>query len=74
MADKLVFLHLSDIHFLRWSGSRYDLDADLRNELLLDAVDMVKQLGLPDGILICGDIAFSGTDRNMLLRKTGWLT
>ena len=34
--DSLVFVHLSDIHFRCWSGSEYDVDSDLRNEILLD--------------------------------------
>jgi len=27
----LSFIHLSDIHFQKYSGDAYDLDADLRN-------------------------------------------
>ena len=62
MAGELVFVHLSDIHFRCDSGNTYDVDEDLRNELLLDARDLAATLGKPDGILISGDIAFSGAD------------
>jgi hypothetical protein len=56
-----VFLHLSDIHFCRSiSGSKYDLDIDLRNELERDATEMVNRHGSLDRILVTGDIAFAG--------------
>lgn len=58
MADQVVFLHLSDIHFQSWSGSIYDEDAILRQTLVLDAAKVKDQLGAPDGILVTGDIAF----------------
>lgn len=58
--QKLVFLHLSDIHFNKGSGEVYDLDEDLRNELIQDAKKNFDHLGAPAGILISGDIAFSG--------------
>lgn len=57
----LAFIHLSDIHFNKYSGDRYDLDEDLRNELLRDvARNYAKHIPKADGILICGDVAFSG--------------
>lgn len=55
-----TFLHLSDIHFNRHSGTAHDLDADVRNELVRDAVSLLSSLGVPCGILVTGDIAFSG--------------
>jgi hypothetical protein len=59
--DRLILVHLSDIHFKHQiSGTVYDLDDDLRNEIDLDAGTMVQRLGHVDGILISGDIAFSG--------------
>lgn len=59
--DHLIFLHLSDIHFKRSEhGEVYDLDADLRRELIRDAQSVCNQVGRPDGILVTGDIAFSG--------------
>lgn len=58
---KLVLVHLSDIHFTGSSGtSVHDLDADVRNELLRDAAALTKKLGRATGILVTGDIAFSG--------------
>lgn len=59
--EMLAFIHLSDIHFNKYSGDRYDLDEDLRNELLRDvARNYAKHIPKADGILICGDVAFSG--------------
>ena len=56
----LSFIHLSDIHFQKYSGDAYDLDADLRNELLIDlSKNFPKSISNANGILICGDIAFS---------------
>lgn len=72
-ADSLVFVHLSDIHFRCWSGSTYDIDEDLRNELLLDATEVSKQLGQPQGILVTGDIAFNGIKEEYDTAKK-WLT
>lgn len=57
----LAFIHLSDIHFNKYSGDSYDVDNDLRNEVLRDITQNCKK-AIPTiaGILICGDIAFSG--------------
>ena len=61
MSDPIVLIHLSDIHFRkRDSGSAYDLDMDLRNELLRDAIRMKDELGVITGIVITGDIAHAG--------------
>ena len=70
--DSLIFVHLSDIHFRCWSGSEYDVDNDLRNELLLDAESVSKDHGQPQGILVTGDIAFSGTSEEYDIAKE-WL-
>lgn len=57
----LSFVHLSDIHFHKNSGDAYDLDDDLRNELYIDIkTNFSKHIPRADGILVCGDIAFSG--------------
>ncbi len=57
----LSFVHLSDIHFHKNSGDAYDLDDDLRNELRIDIeTNFGKHIPHADGILVCGDIAFSG--------------
>ena len=61
MRQKLVLVHLSDIHFTGSSGtSVHDLDAEVRNELLRDAGALTKGLGGATGVLVTGDIAFSG--------------
>ncbi|MDD4048033.1 MAG: hypothetical protein PHI90_04285 [Clostridia bacterium] len=57
----ISFVHLSDIHFRTFSGDRYDVDNDLRHELLLDVEHSAKVcLQNIQGVMICGDIAFSG--------------
>lgn len=58
----LVFIHLSDIHFHSRSDSGLDLERVLRHELILDAKDLTKKLDPVTGILVCGDIAYSGQD------------
>lgn len=64
MADTpLHLLHLSDIHFCRgYSGSAFDLDRGLRDELERDAESLVTNVGPVSGILITGDVAFSGAE------------
>lgn len=52
-------LHLSDIHF-RGYGDGWDDDADYRGELLRDVRRLVEAGGPIDGILVGGDIAWSG--------------
>jgi predicted MPP superfamily phosphohydrolase len=59
--DSLTFIHLSDIHFRKgYSDSMFDLDNDVRNQLVHDAINTCNKLGGISGILISGDIAFSG--------------
>ncbi len=58
--EKLVLVHLSDIHFTQSSRTVHDLDANIRNELRLDAAQLSKQVGPVTGVLVTGDIAFSG--------------
>lgn len=57
----LSFIHLSDIHFRTFSGDPFDIDEDLRSELIYDiSHNLTKEISSIDGILVCGDIAFSG--------------
>lgn len=71
--DKLVLVHLSDIHFTGSSGvSVHDLDADVRNELLRDAGALTEELGDATGVLVTGDVAFSG-QRAEYDRAASWL-
>lgn len=51
-------IHLSDIHFT--SGNTWDPDEDQRDELVADVGALVDEGGTVDGILVGGDIAFSG--------------
>lgn len=56
----LRLIHLSDIHFGGY-GPEWDEDADQREQLLVDVAERVADDNNPaDGILIGGDIAFSG--------------
>lgn len=60
--DKITLVHLSDIHFTRRSGvSVHDLDKNVRNELVLDATNVAREIGPVTGVLVTGDIAFSGS-------------
>lgn len=60
--DKLILVHLSDIHFSKSSGGVYDPDKSLRKELENDAVEVRKIIGNADGVMVTGDIAFSGKE------------
>lgn len=57
----LSFIHVSDIHFAKLSGDPYDIDEELRQAMLMDLKNCAKRhLNKIDGILVCGDLAFSG--------------
>lgn len=57
----LVLIQLSDIHFRREvSGTVFDVDQDIRDEVKNDAKKQTEKLGAINGILITGDIAFAG--------------
>ena len=61
MGKVITFLHFSDIHFNKNSDSIYCLDQDLRNEMILDVENVIiKEQLQPYGIIVCGDIAYSG--------------
>src|SRR5688572_22931427 len=73
LPNPLVLLHLSDIHFSKSLFSApFDLDANLRNELELDIGRTIDDVGAPAGILVAGDIAFSG-QRDEYDRAGAWL-
>lgn len=42
--EKLVLIHLSDIHFTRSSGNVHDVDQTVRDELLRDLEVMTTKL------------------------------
>lgn len=57
----LSFIHISDIHFVKSSGDPYDIDEELRQAMLYDLENCAKSLLYKvNGILVCGDLAFSG--------------
>lgn len=73
MRECFTFVHLSDIHFTGQSGDTcYDLDDDVRHELQRDAADFVQRVGAVTGILVTGDIAFSGS-REEYVKAGSWL-
>lgn len=73
VSQPLSFLHLSDIHFSKRSSSMYDPDLDLRRELVADAVRVKAKVRACSGILVSGDVAFSGK-ADEYAKATGWLS
>lgn len=68
MSSTISLIHLSDIHFqVPKGGSQYDLDADLRNELEIDASKIQQDHGNVQGVLISGDVAFSGKNEEYVI-------
>ena len=67
----LRLVHVSDIHFRHAPG--WDLDADQRDQLAVDLAALVaaEEQGV-DGILVGGDIAFSG-DKTQYDDAHNWL-
>ena len=69
----LTFLHLSDIHFRnRQTGNQFDLEAQLRRSMLDDIISKPANGADYDGLLITGDIAFSGK-KEEYDRAKSWL-
>lgn len=61
VSEKIVLVHLSDIHFVKASQVDSDIiDEDVRRELKRDASALCMNLGSAHGILVTGDIAYSG--------------
>lgn len=64
----LTFIHMSDIHFRSYSGDSYDIDKPLRKAMINDlkncALKCVKNV---TGILVCGDLAYSGKEEEFLI-------
>jgi len=57
-----VFVHVSDIHFGQEKDDRVHIHADVKQQLIADARDVVANIasGVAHGILVTGDIAQSG--------------
>lgn len=61
---KISFIHLSDIHFRKESNTAGDIDQDLRESIIYDIKhNALSNLEDIQGLLIGGDIAFSGDKR-----------
>ncbi len=58
-----IFVHVSDIHFGQEKDDRVHIHADVKQQLILDAREVISKIsgGIAKGILVTGDIAHSGT-------------
>jgi tetratricopeptide (TPR) repeat protein/predicted phosphodiesterase len=73
MPGPATFLHLSDIHFReREAGGDHVLNEDLRDRLENDLADVLEEVEGLQGILVTGDIAFSGS-ASEFAEATAWL-
>ncbi|ECG1479948.1 metallophosphoesterase [Salmonella enterica subsp. enterica serovar Gatineau] len=69
----MLILHLSDIHFRKSEiQTAQDPNFHLRNELIRDAAQKCARIGVPDVVIVSGDIAFSG-DPEEFSFATDWL-
>lgn len=71
-AKAFRFIHLSDIHFGQESGAINGPHHSVRRELIRDCQNRLKATGNADGILINGDIAFSGK-KEQFDRAAAWI-
>ncbi|MFJ7797761.1 metallophosphoesterase [Pseudomonas sp. NPDC096950] len=72
-ANRLRFVHLSDIHFNhRAAQIGFDPDRELRNSVTRDIAKMCGELGRADAILVTGDIAYAGK-RTEFEEAASWL-
>ncbi|KIY16317.1 metallophosphoesterase [Pseudomonas amygdali] len=57
-----IFVHVSDIHFGQEKDDRVHIHADVKQQLIADAKEVISSLpgGVAHGILVTGDIAQSG--------------
>lgn len=57
-----IFVHVSDIHFGQERDQEVHIHNDVKQELIADAAEVVGSLtsGCAQGILVTGDIAYSG--------------
>jgi predicted phosphodiesterase len=58
--DRYRFVHLSDIHFGQERDGTLVVHEDVRNMLIRDCAELQNTFGNADGILITGDVAYSG--------------
>lgn len=71
---KIVFVHLSDIHFGQEKGSEVFYYDDVKEQLIHDAASVVSKKfgGSATGIIVTGDIAYAGK-REEYQRAGEWL-
>lgn len=68
--NELSFIHLSDIHFVKSSNDPTDIDKDLRDAIINDLeINGRENLKNVAGILVTGDIAFSGNRKEYEIAK-----
>lgn len=68
--NELSFIHLSDIHFVKSSNDPSDIDKDLREAIITDLeINGRENLVNVVGILVTGDIAFSGNRKEYEIAK-----
>lgn len=72
MSRVFRFIHLSDIHFGQEGGSTHGPHQSVRREIIRDCKERFAMLGNADGILINGDVAYSGT-KAQFDRSAQWI-
>lgn len=66
----ISFIQMSDIHFKSSSGDPYDIDKPLRSAMISDLKNnSLNYISNIKGILVCGDLAFSGQKRELEIAK-----
>ena len=60
----VCFVHLSDIHFGQETGGQLTINNDIKERLIDDVASVTKELtaGRTQGLIVTGDIAFSGKE------------
>lgn len=72
--ERFNFAHLSDIHFAGYAaGAVFDLESDIRNELVIDLQQLVERAGPLDALLIGGDVAGKGKTSEYKVAER-WIT
>ncbi len=66
------FVHISDIHFGQEVGAIHGPHHNVRSEVIRDCQERFRAIGKVDGILINGDIAFSGK-KDQFDRAATWI-
>src|SRR4051812_8805016 len=72
MTAPLVFVHLLDIPFNKKGMDHYDLDKDLRDQLVREVKEKRKEVGAVRWILVSGEVALGGQKEEYEIAKK-WL-